>query len=56
MPPSLPPACCSLPQEGAHPGKTMRVVEGRHSGLLCEVVALEPREEGRSGGGPGGLN
>lgn len=27
----------------------MRVVEGRHSGLLCEVQALEPREEGRSG-------
>lgn len=35
-------------REGVHPGKVMRVVEGRHSGLLCEVQALEPREEGRS--------
>lgn len=26
----------------------MRVVEGRHSGLLCEVLALEQQEEGRS--------
>lgn len=25
------------------------MVDGRHSGLLCEVVALEPQEEGRSG-------
>lgn len=30
--------------------QVMRVVDGRHSGLLCEVVALEPQEEGRSGG------
>lgn len=35
-------------KEGVHPGKVMRVVDGRHSGLLCEVVALEPKEEGRS--------
>ncbi|KAI7838635.1 hypothetical protein COHA_007562 [Chlorella ohadii] len=35
-------------KEGVHPGKVMRVVDGRHSGLLCEVVALEPQEEGRS--------
>lgn len=33
---------------GVFPGKLMRVVAGRHSGLQCEVQALEPREEGRS--------
>lgn len=33
---------------GVHPGKRMRVAGGRHSGLDCEVMALEPREEGRS--------
>ncbi|KAL4422274.1 hypothetical protein ABPG75_008471 [Micractinium tetrahymenae] len=35
-------------REGVHAGKVMRVVDGRHSGLLCEVQAVEPREEGRS--------
>lgn len=30
--------------------QVMRVVDGRHSGLLCEVLSLEPKEEGRSGG------
>ena len=33
---------------GAKPGKTMRIVEGRHSGLSCVVLALEPHIEGRS--------
>ena len=33
---------------GAKPGKTMRIVEGRHSGLLCLVLALEAHIEGRS--------
>lgn len=32
---------------GAKPGKTMRIVEGRHSGLSCVVLALEPHIEGR---------
>ena len=35
-------------REGAHPGKRMRVAGGRHGGLHCEVLSLEPREEGRS--------
>ena len=34
-------------QAGVAAGKVMRISEGRHSGLLCEVVRLEPREEGR---------
>ena len=34
-------------QPGVQPGKTMRITEGRHSGLFCEVVRLEPKEEGR---------
>lgn len=56
---------CLLPQELSvfcplpPPLQVMRVVDGRHSGLLCEVQALEPREEGRSGAlggwGVGGL-
>jgi G patch domain and KOW motifs-containing protein len=29
-------------------GKTMHIVQGRHAGLKCEVVGLEPEEEGRS--------
>ena len=33
---------------GAKPSKTMRIVEGRHSGLTCIVLALEPHIEGRS--------
>lgn len=33
---------------GAKPGKTMRIVEGRHSGLSCIVLALEPHIDGRS--------
>lgn len=33
---------------GPKPGKTMRIVEGRHSGLSCIVLALEPHIEGRS--------
>lgn len=33
---------------GAKPGKTMRILEGRHSGLGCVVLALEPHIEGRS--------
>ena len=35
-------------KEGVHPGKRMRVAGGRHSGLTCEVLSLEPKEEGRS--------
>ena len=31
----------------------MRVVDGRHSGLMCEVVAVEAQEKGRSGGWAG---
>ena len=33
---------------GPKPGKTMRIVDGRHSGLSCVVLALEPHIEGRS--------
>lgn len=33
---------------GAKPGKTMRIIDGRHSGLSCIVLALEPHIEGRS--------
>ena len=33
---------------GPKPGKTMRIAEGRHSGLSCIVLALEPHIEGRS--------
>lgn len=35
--------------KGPQPGKDMRVVEGRHSGLQCRVLALLPTQEGRSG-------
>jgi hypothetical protein len=30
-------------KRGAHVGKTMRCVAGTHAGLLCEVLALEPK-------------
>ena len=40
----------STARDAFPPSQVMRVVDGRHSGLLCEVVALEPQEEGRSGG------
>ena len=30
-------------KEGIHPGKVMAVTGGSHSGLLCEVLALEPQ-------------
>ena len=30
-------------KKGAAPGKTMRVVAGAHAGLLCEVLAVEPK-------------
>ena len=30
-------------KEGPHPGKVMAVTGGTHSGLLCEVLALEPK-------------
>ena len=33
---------------GPKPGKSMRIVDGRHSGLSCVVLALEPHIEGRS--------
>ena len=33
---------------GPQPGKTMRIIDGRHSGLSCIVLALEPHIEGRS--------
>lgn len=33
---------------GPKPGKAMRIIEGRHSGLSCIVLALEPHIEGRS--------
>ena len=30
-------------KEGVHPGKVMAVTGGTHSGLLCDVLALEPK-------------
>jgi hypothetical protein len=30
-------------KEGVHPGKVMAVIAGTHGGLLCEVLALEPK-------------
>lgn len=33
---------------GVHPGKTMHILAGRHEGLACEVLALEPKVPGRS--------
>ena len=30
-------------KEGFHPGKVMAVTGGTHSGLFCEVLALEPK-------------
>lgn len=33
---------------GVWAGKVMKIVEGRHHGLLCEVQGLEPKEAGRS--------
>jgi G patch domain/KOW motif-containing protein len=35
-------------EPGPQPGKVMRLVDGRHRGLLCKVQELLPREEGRS--------
>ncbi|CAL5220378.1 g2383 [Coccomyxa viridis] len=35
-------------KEGVHPGKVMAVTGGTHSGLLCEVLALEPKVGERS--------
>ncbi len=36
-------------KEGAVVGKRMVVVDGRHHGCQCVVVAIQPKEEGRSG-------
>jgi len=33
---------------GVYPGKVMEIVEGRHHGLQCEVLGLEPKDAGRS--------
>jgi hypothetical protein len=30
-------------KRGVHVGKTMRCIAGTHSGLLCEVLAVEPK-------------
>lgn len=30
-------------REGPYPGKTMRLVAGHHAGLLCIVLAIEPK-------------
>lgn len=30
-------------RKGVHVGKTMRCITGTHAGLLCEVLALEPK-------------
>ena len=30
-------------KEGVHPGKVMAVTGGTHRGLLCDVLALEPK-------------
>lgn len=39
---------------GPQPGKTMRIVSGRHEGLACVVLELLPKVEGRSGEMPPG--
>ena len=41
-------ALVQRPAEGVAPGRRMRLASGRHEGLACEVVSLEPRREGRS--------
>ncbi len=35
-------------KKGVHVGKTMRCIAGTHAGLLCEVLALEPKVSGSS--------
>ena len=30
-------------KEGVHPGKVMAILAGTHAGLLCQVLALEPK-------------
>jgi G patch domain/KOW motif-containing protein len=35
-------------EPGPFPGKVMRIVDGRHTGLLCKVLELLPVEDGRS--------
>ena len=30
-------------KEGVHPGKVMAILAGAHAGLICQVLALEPR-------------
>lgn len=34
---------------GVHPGKKMRITDGRHSGMFCQVVELLKVQKGRSG-------
>lgn len=33
-------------KRGVHVGKTMRCIAGTHAGLLCDVLALEPKVRG----------
>ena len=30
-------------KEGVHPGKVMAILAGTHAGLMCHVLALEPK-------------
>ena len=30
-------------KEGVHPGKIMAILAGTHAGLMCQVLALEPK-------------
>ena len=30
-------------KEGVHPGKVMAILAGTHAGLMCQVLALEPK-------------
>ncbi|CAK0782938.1 hypothetical protein CVIRNUC_006133 [Coccomyxa viridis] len=35
-------------KEGVHPGKVMAILAGTHAGLMCQVLALEPKVAERS--------
>lgn len=34
-------------KEGVHPGKVMAILAGTHAGLMCQVLALEPKASSR---------
>lgn len=44
-------ALVERPKEGLVVGKRMHIIDGKHRGCVCVVVAVEAREEGRSGMG-----